>query len=82
MNGLEPETVVMVWTLAVLAGGVIGGFLAATLWVLAGDLVVAAWAGLVAFLKRSAREIGAGFLNGVEWLVYGRSAPDVSRLFG
>lgn len=71
MNGLDTETVVMVWTLALVAGGTIGGFLGAVLWQMFGDLVTGAVSATLGFLERAFRDIVEGFKNGVEWLVYG-----------
>lgn len=89
MNGLDPATVVMVCLLAVVATGVIGTFLGSVLWALFGDLVLGALAPVgrlgrrvLGFLERAVRDIVAGLLNAVEWLVYGRGGADVSRLFG
>lgn len=71
MNGLDTETVVMVWTLALVAGGTIGGFLGAVLWQMFGDLVAGAVRATLGFLERAFRDIVEGLKNGVEWLVYG-----------
>jgi hypothetical protein len=57
----------MVCLLAVVAGGTIGAFLGSVLWLMFGDLVLAA----VSWLGRAFRDMVEGFKNAVEWLVYG-----------
>ena len=72
MNGLDTHTVVMVYALAIVAGGTIGTFLGAVLWALVGDLVLAAWSAVWGFLCRAFRDIVEGFKSAVEWAVYGQ----------
>jgi hypothetical protein len=71
MNGLDPLTIVMVCLLAVVAAGVLGAFLGAVLWAMFGDLVLAVWCPVRAFLGRAFRDIVEGFKSAVEWAVYG-----------